>query len=275
MIIDIHSHCFMPNAMAARAIAGMSHAVEGVLWPIGDGTLKNQIDQMEHDGIDMAAMLPIATKPSQHAVLLRNALALRDGAIDVRSRRRIHPFMSVHPQDPELDAHLDEISRLGFRGIKLHPYYQGFALDDPNVWPFFAKLAERGFVIECHCGYDVGYPTRSDACGPMHVAALLRNVPGLIFIAAHLAGCAGYAPHATDELLDSGCYADTSALAYDWMKDEQMRLMRSWPTERLLFGTDFPWVKYDEALRWVKSIRKEEDLDAIFSGNARRLLGLQ
>ena len=264
----------MPNSVASRAIAAMAHSVDGVLWPIGDGTLKNQLDQMEHDWIDMAAMLPIATKPTQHEILLRNALALRDGSVDARSRWMICPFMSVHPGDPEIDAHLDEISSLGFRGIKVHPYYQDFALDDPDVWPFFRKLADRGFVIECHCGYDVGYPNRHDACGPKEIAILLRNVPGLTFIAAHLAGCAGYEPHSTDELLDLGCYADTSALPYDWMKDEQMRLMRSWPTERLLFGTDFPWVKYDEAIRWVTSIRKPEDLDAIFSGNAKRLLGI-
>lgn len=274
MIIDVHSHCFMPNSTAKRAIAAMARAVHGELWPIGDGTLKNQLDQMEHDGIDMACMLPIATKPTQHDVLLRNALALRDGSIDERSRWKIHPFMSVHPADPELDRHLDEIASLGFRGIKVHPYYQEFALDDPKSWPFFEKIAARGFVVECHCGFDVGYPSRSDACGPCEVAILLRNVPGLKFIAAHLAGCAGYAPHATDELLELGCYADTSALSRDWMKDEQMRLLRSWPTERLLFGTDFPWVKYDEAVRWVTSIRKSEDLDAIFSGNARRLLGM-
>ena len=37
---------------------------------------------------------------------------------------------------------------------------------------------------------------------------------------------------------------------------------------------DIPWVKYDEAVRWVSSIRKPEDLDAIVSGNARRLLGI-
>ncbi len=274
MIIDIHSHCFIPDAIAARAIAGMARVVDGVLWPVGDGSLRNQLDQLDHDGIDMACMLPIATKPTQHDVILRNALALRDGSIDPRSRRKIHPFMSAHPADPDLDRHLDEIQALGFRGVKVHPYYQGYALDDPEVWPFFRKLADRGFVVECHCGYDVGYPGRCDACGPREIAALLRNVPGLVFIAAHLAGCAGFPPHSTDELLELGCYADTSALSRDWMKDEQMRILRSWPTERLLFGTDFPWVKYDEAVRWVRSVRKEEDWEAVFGGNARRLLGL-
>lgn len=274
MIIDFHAHCFIPDAVAARAISGMSKAVEGVLWPTGDGTLKNLVDNMAHDGVDMAVMLPIATKPSHHDVILRNALAIRDGAMGDRPRRAIVPFASAHPLDPALDAHLNELVRHGIRGVKVHPYYQGFSLDDPGVWPFFRKIAARGLVVQCHCGYDVGYPARSDACGPREVAALLRNVEGLVFVAAHLGGCAGHAPHATDELIDLGCYADTSTLPRDWMKDEQMRLLRSWPTERLLFGTDAPWVVHSEALRWIRSVREPGDLDAIFGGNARRLLGL-
>ena len=58
----------------------------------------------------------------------------------------------------------------------------------------------------------------------------------------------------------------------DWMRDEEMRLCRSWPTERLLFGTDFPWNVCSEAMAWVKSVRERSDWDAIFGGNARRLL---
>lgn len=255
-------------------MSGLCRMTGGALWPVGDGTLENQLDQMDRDGIDVAVMLPISTKPSQHSVLLKNALSIRDGSRGERAKRKIHPFMSAHPRDPDIDAHLDEIAALGFRGIKLHPYYQDFSLDDPAVWPFFEKLAARGLAVSCHCGYDIGYPGRYDACGPREIAELLRHVPGLVFVAAHFAGCEGFAPHATDVLMELGCYADTSALARDWMKDEQMRLMRSWPTERLLFGTDFPWVKYSEAVRWVKSIRKEEDWEAILGGNARRLLGI-
>ena len=76
------------------------------------------------------------------------------------------------------------------------------------------------------------------------------------------------------ELLDLGCYIDTSALHRDWHKDEEVRLLRGWPTERILFATDFPWVNYSEAIRWVKSVRDEKDWDALFAGNARRLLGV-
>ena len=56
--------------------------------------------------------------------------------------------------------------------------------------------------------------------------------------------------------------------------DEEMRLLRSWPTDRLLFATDFPWVHYPEAVAWVKSVRVPEDWPAVFGGNACRLLGI-
>lgn len=255
-------------------MSGMAKAVEGILWPAADGTLANHLDHMLLDGVDRAVHLPIATKPTQYPILLRLAQGMRDGEYGERAAHMIVPFLSVHPGDREWEAHLEEVAALGFRGIKVHPYYQNFSLADPRVWPFFRKVASLGLVVECHAGFDVGYPDRLDACGPAEIAALLKNVKGLIFVAAHLAGCAGFAPHATDELLDLGCYCDTSGLARDWMKDEQTRICRSWPTERLLFATDFPWVKSSEAIRWVKSVRAPEDWDAIFSANARRLLGI-
>lgn len=274
MTIDFHSHSFVPDAVAHRAVGAMARAVEGVITPTGDGTVSNQLDQMERDGVDRAVMLPIATKPTQHAVILRNAIAIRDGSVDSRSSSMLVPFMSVHPSDPQLEAHVREIASLGFRGVKVHPYYQNFSLSDPSVWPMFRLLAGYGLVVVSHCGYDVGYPGRYDACGPRDVATLLRNVPGLVFVAAHLGGCLGFEPHATDELVDLGCYADTSALMKDRMRDEQMRLCRSWPTERLLFGTDSPWGVASEAIGWVKSVRDRKDWEAVFGGNAERLLGI-
>lgn len=274
MIIDFHSHLFMPEAVAERAIAGMSHAVEGMLTVDSDGTLPSMLDHMQHDGVDMAVMLPIATKPTQHDIIIKNALAIRDGECGERAQRMILPFASVHPFDPDLAPHIDEIARLGFRGVKIHPYYQNFSLADPAVWPMFRMIAAHDLVVVSHCGFDVGYPERFDACGPAETITLLKNIPGLKFVAAHLGGCAGFAPHATDELVDLGCWTDTSALARNWYRDEEMRLLRSWPTERLLFGTDFPWAVYSEAIRWVSTFRKHEDLGAIFSGNARSLLGI-
>lgn len=273
MIIDFHSHNF-PVSVAARAIAGMSRAVEGRLWPVGDGTLENQLDHMEAAGVDKAVMLPVATKPSQFDVILETALAIRDGALGARARERIVPFAAVHPADPRWSEHLETIAAHGLKGVKVHPYYQDFSLSDPSLWPFFGKIADLGLLVQCHCGYDIGYPGRYDACAPSDAVALLKNVRPLRFVAAHLGGCYGHPARAVDGLLECGAYIDTSALHFNWHKDEEMRLLRSWPRERILFATDFPWEHYPEAIGWVKSVRAREDLPLLLGGNAAGLLGI-
>ena len=274
MIIDVHSHNFA-DAIAARAMNGMCRMTEGLLWAVGDGTLANHLDHLDLAGVDKAVLCPIATKPNQFDVVERRSVAIRDGAFGERARRRIIPFGSVHPLDPQVMEHLERIAADGLKGVKFHCYYQEFSLADKELWPVFAKIADLGLVCQCHCGADVSWRDLRGLCGPREIALLLRNVPGLRFIAAHLGGCDGYPPHATDELLPfEDCYIDTSALHRCWHRDEQMRTLRSWPRHRILFGTDFPWVHYPEAIAWVRSVRDPADRDALFGGNACRLLGL-
>ena len=273
MIIDVHSHDFV-DSIAARAMAGMCKMTEGVLWAAGDGTLTGHLDALELAGVDHAVMCPIATKPSQFDVILARSKAILSGELGERARRRLIPFGSVHPRDPDVMRHLEQIAEAGIRGVKFHSYYQDFSLADPSVWPMFAKIAELGLVVECHSGGDVSWRDVRGMCGPEEIERLMKNVRGLKFVAVHLGGCEGYPPHATDRLLECGCYVDTSSLHATWFQDEQMRILRSWPRDRILFGTDFPWVHYPEAIAWVKSVRDSADWDDLFANNARRLLGL-
>lgn len=255
-------------------MAGMCKALDGILTPSGDGTLANHLDHLDLAGVDKAVMCPIATKPGQFDIIQRRSVAILSGEAGARAQQKLIPFGSVHPLDPNWSAHLDEIAAAGLKGVKFHPYYQNFSLADPAVWPMFRKIADLGLVVQTHAGRDLGYPGRRDACGPTECAVLLRQVPDLKLIVAHLGGCAGYPSHATDVLLELGAYIDTSAIASCWHKDEEMRLLRSWPRDRILFATDFPWTHYPESLAWVKSVRAPEDLPALLGGNAARLLGL-
>ena len=128
MVVDVHSHDF-PDAIAPRAMAGMCRETDGVLWPVGDGTLANHLDHMEHSGVDRAVLCPIATKPSQFEVIFHRALAIRDGMFGERARRMIVPFASVHPDDPDIKGHLKSIADAGIKGVKIHSYYQDFFWD--------------------------------------------------------------------------------------------------------------------------------------------------
>jgi len=276
MVIDFHTHNF-PDHLARRAIDGMLAHLNGVLAPVGDGTLARQLADMARAGVDRAVMCPIATRPEQADVILRRACAIRDGAEGTEAAARIIPFASVHPSDPGLLRHLKAIVRAGIRGIKLHPYYQRFALQDPAMVPFFAAVRAAGLVVVCHCGQDPGFPAQRIDCGPAEIAALLRAVPGLAprFVAAHLGGFVGAAAGAVDELLDLGCWLDTAVLAADLEKPEPRRLLATWPAERLLFATDYYWTDERQLIDWVTSLRGDSaDREAIFHANAERLLAL-
>lgn len=274
MIIDVHSHDF-PDGIAARAMNGMCRMTDGKLWPCGDGTLKNHLDLMELSGVDKAVSCPIATRPDMFEGLFRRAVGIRDGEYGARAQRMIVPFASVHPLDSQVLVHLETIAKAGLKGVKFHCYYQDFSLADRALWPVFAKIADLGLVVQCHCGVDVSWAALKGLCGPREIEMLLKNVRGLKFIAAHLGGCDGYPSHATDGLLETGCYIDTSVLHRRWHYDEPMRLLRSWPRERILFGTDSPWEHYPEAIRWVKSVRVPAEWNALLGDNAARLLGLR
>lgn len=273
-IIDVHSHNF-PDRLAQRAVDSLCRKTESFLWPAADGTMENHLDHLEAAGVDMAVLCQVSTRPGQSEAFLRTAEAIMSGRMGERARRRLIPFGSIHPADPDAVKHLKAFAAAGVKGVKLHPYYQSFSLADSSLWPLFGKIADLGLTVECHAGDDLGYPGTTGVAGPGEIAKLLRNVPGLKFIAAHLGGCEGSPAHATDEIRDLGCYIDTSALHKDWHKDEQVRILRTWPRDRIMFATDFPWVYYPEAIRWVRSVREREDWQLVFSKNAKRLMGLE
>lgn len=271
MIIDFHSHDF-PASVAPRAMRTMCRQTEGILWPSGDGTMEGHLDAMEYAGVDKAVLCQIATKPGQWEFILRRSEAIMSGELGPRAQRMLIPFGSIHPKDPDFAVHLEAFAAAGIRGIKFHPYYQGFSLTDPDVWPIFSKIADLGLVVECHSGGDVSWNELRGMCGPDEIVKLLKNIRPLRFVAAHLGGCFRYGPHATDALLESGAYVDTSSLAFRWYYDEEIRLLRSWPRDRILFATDFPWVHYPEAIAHVRSVRDCADWDMLFSGNALDIL---
>ncbi len=272
MIIDFHTHNF-PDKIAARAIEGMCIKLEGRIVPYGDGTLGRQVEDMKRDGIDYAVMCPIATKPEQADIILQRALEIREGRYGGDAAKCIIPLASLHPKDTDLDRHIQAIVDAKIPGIKIHPNYQDFTLDDPDVVPFFAALHDAGLFVQSHCGLDLGFLDARMCSGPNEIVKLLKAVPGLKFVAAHLGGTQGNPDYCTDQLLDfENVFIDTATLVQDREKAESIRVIESWPAERILFATDYPWSRQKDLVEWVKLHRPDpEEQEKIFSKNALKL----
>lgn len=261
MVIDIHAHAF-PDALAARAIPALE--AEGNCKAALDGTIASLLRSMDEAGIDRSVVLSIATKPDQASAILRWSEAIRSD--------RLEPFPSVHPADPHAAARVGEIARAGFRGIKLHPYYQGFDLDEERLAPIYGAMEEAGLILLCHTGFDMAFP-RDRKADPARITRVVERFPGLSFVVTHLGAWEDW-DEVEARLLGRPVYMETSYSLPYMPPARAVSMMTRHGMDRVLFGSDSPWAGQREALAELRALGLDaESLAKVEGGNARRLLG--
>ena len=274
MRIDFHAHAF-PDALAPRAIA----ALEAELLEEGaqarfDGKLGTLIEQLRQHHLDAAVVCSIATKPSQFDPILKWSQAIRDGAFGAEPARRIIPLLSVHPADPDWRKHIEQTAAAGFKGLKIHPYYQNFILDSPEMLDYLRCARDQGLLVVSHTGFDIAFP-RERICDPARVARVASELPDLDFVATHLGGWEDW--DEVERHLTGRPITMEISYAFGRLPDSRIRdLLLRHPAERLLLGSDWPWNSHAEVLpRLMQLALPPERLDALLGGNAARLLQLQ
>ncbi len=258
--IDFHTHAF-PDQIAATAIPALEK--KGNVKAYLNGTVTDLLRSMDQAGIEQSVVCSIATRPEQFQPIL-------DWSASIRSPR-IVPLPSVHPMDPDRIKQLQQIRDMGFVGLKLHPYYQDFFLDDPELLEFYAEIKELGLLLVMHTGYDIGYP-RIRRANPERILNLLQMVPGLRLITTHLGGWDEWAD--VRELLTGLPIYMEISFALDFLDQIRLRdLIESHPPEYILFGTDSPWADQITTLKMLAKLGLPDDLyERIVRENAKALL---
>jgi len=266
MIIDIHAHAF-PDALAKRALDSLLSLSEGKFPLYTDATAHGLLEYMDKCGIDKSVLQPIVTKEKQ-------LVPLNEWAISLKSDRII-PFGGIHPFVSDYKAAIDYVYSLGLRGLKLHPEYQNFIVDDPKLLPVYDYALSRGMTILFHAGYDPAFkpPFRSSA---KQFSNILDAMRGGTIILAHMGG------HGDGEWIETerylagrNVYFDTSMGFVYRPMEVFLRFVENHGADKILFGTDSPWSDAAEEIRLLKEAPvTDEQRELIFSGNALRLLGL-
>ncbi|HAK95468.1 MAG TPA: amidohydrolase [Planctomycetes bacterium] len=260
-IIDFHTHAF-PDKVAARAIPALER--EAGIKAVLDGTLSALLGSMDAAGIERSLVMSIATRPEQFDSIMAWSRAI--------ASERIVPLPSIHPADPLARERAAAVAAAGFKGVKLHPFYQDFSLDDPAALPLMEALAAHGLFCVCHTGFDIAFP-RVRRCDPAMVAALAARVPGLVFVATHLGGWYDW-EEVERHLLGTPVYMDISFTLGHLAERNVARMLRAHPADYLLFGTDSPWQDQRVACEGVRALGLGKSLEErLFHANAARLLG--
>ncbi len=262
MIIDFHTHCF-PERIANKAINTLS-SCSGAEVAHHEGSDASLAATIKSFGADMAVVLNIATNPRQQK-------SVNDYAIRINAQNGLIAFGSVHPESPDALDELERLHAAGIKGIKLHPDYQHFFVDEERLFPIYDKAAELGLITIFHAGVDIGIPDPVH-CTPQTLASVLPRFKGAPVVAAHFGGYMKR-DQTMQHLIGKDVYFDTS-YSYSrfpplWAKE----IIEKHGAKKILLGSDMPWSRTDYEINYIKSLGLgEEDLDLILGGNAQRLL---
>jgi hypothetical protein len=180
------------------------------------------------------------------------------------------PFGSVNPKFPDWE---DDLRRCAeehqMPGIRLHPNYHGYKLDDPDFTKLLRLAAERGLIVQFVAIMEdrrMMHPhLQVEPTDLKPLAEVVKKTPGLRLELLSLKG----AP--PSDLLKAGDVCMEMAMI-EGVGGVGALLSRV-PADRVLFGSHAPLFYFESALLKLKeSPLTEDQLRAIRCDNARRLL---
>ena len=262
-IIDIHTHVF-PDELAERAVkqlAGRSGETACL-----DGTVAGLEESMRRNGIEFGVTQPVSTKASQVA-------SINSFAIELNGRSALISFGTLYPDYEGNVAEIGRLKKAGIKGVKFHPDYQMFFVDEERMFPLYRQMADAGLIAFFHAGVDIGLPPPVH-CPPDRLAKVLDRVPDLTVIAAHFGGFKMW-DDVDKYLIGRDLCLDTSyTLAY-LPAERLVKMARRHGVEKILFGSDSPWADQGEEIKLhAESGLTDSELQAVFYENAIRLLKL-
>jgi len=256
-IIDVHTHVF-PEKVAAKAVAATGEYYGVQMYR--SGTVDDLLESGSRIGVTKYIIHSSAT-------IARQVRAINDYIFSVQaSHPELIGFATLHPGLEDVQGEVDRIIGMGLRGIKLHPEFQNFAIDDEDMIPIY-KAAEGRLPILFHMG-----DANRDSSSPVRLARIIDKFPELVVIAAHFGGY-----HMWDlscrYLVGKRIYMDTSSSLAYISPEKATYMIRKHGADKMLFGSDYPmWDHKEELERFLRLQLTEDERRAVLFNNANRLL---
>ncbi|MEL4105484.1 amidohydrolase family protein [Oscillospiraceae bacterium WX1] len=260
-IIDAHAHIFPPKIEAAATMAiqkfydmpSMRHA----------GSPEALMASGRKAGVEKYLVFSTATTKDQ-------VKSVNDFIIaSCRAHQEFLGVGTIHADFTDFEEELVRISGFGLRGIKIHPDFQRFDVDDARLFPVYAFLERAGMFVITHAG-DRRYPYSH----PDKIARVALAFPKLRIIAAHFGGWTMWA-RAREMLALPNVYVDTSSTLGFTKADDVLEGLQAFDETHIFFGTDFPmWDHEEEIGRLLALNLPERTLERIFYENFAAFYGL-
>lgn len=195
-------------------------------------------------------------------------------------------FGTIDFSKENLGEQAEEIYQLGLSGIKMHPAFQKFKIDDDRACQVYEVAQKRGLSISFHTG--IHWHRIADYNTLLYDEVAYR-FPELKICMEHVGGYSFF-NEAVAVMLNNGqnVYAGLTSVfdrgqnKYWYLGEEKVKDL-IWLTgiDRCVFGLDFPYngvEKVQEAIQCMKNTLDglglgEEEAAKVFGGNLLRMIG--
>ncbi|MFZ2539423.1 MAG: amidohydrolase family protein [Oscillospiraceae bacterium] len=251
-IIDAHAHIF-PAKIADKAVTsiGKFYGIEMDHAGVSDALIKSG----RAINIEKYLVCSTATKPEQ-------VVPINDFIFDeCQKHQEFIGFATLHPDMENLDEEVERILQRGFKGIKLHPDFQQFNIDDQKAFEIYKRVQGK-LAILFHTGDD-----RLEFSKPKRLARVSDKFPDLRCIAAHFGGYKCW--DEAYEVYDSkNIFMDTSSSLFSMSREQALKFIDKFGVEQFFFGSDFPMWRHEVELKRIESLELDKvSLEKILYGN--------
>lgn len=259
-IINAHAHIY-PEKIAAKATEAIG-AFYDIEMENSTGTAQKLVEDGERIGTTKYVVHSVATTARQ--VRSINEFIQKE----ISQHNEFIGFMTLHQElsYEEIEKEVDWCIKNGFKGVKLHPDFQKFYIDEPRAEKFYRVIGDK-LPILFHIGDD-----RFDFSSPERLIKIAKKYPKTNFIAAHFGGYRCWDEAYKYKGLKNVYFDTCSSLAFI-SKEKAKQIIQTLGADRFFFATDFPmWDSVLEYERFCKIDLAEEDRKKIFSTNLKKLL---
>ena len=261
-IIDFHCHVFPPKiAEKATRHVGDYYGLE----MHGDGTAKTLVSSAEKDGISPRFLIhSSATKPQQ-------VETVNDFVSEIsKDKNCFIGFGTMHKDYENPAQEIARIKKLGLQGLKLHPDFQSFFIDDEVMLKVYEIAEKENLPLLFHVG-----DKNTDFSTPARLSRVADMFPKLKIIAAHMGGYSAWEEAVEHLYQKNNVWVDTSSTTVTLSHKEVSELIHLKGADKVLFGSDYPIQTTSEAAMDVMQFDlTQKEREMIFAKNAIELLGL-
>jgi predicted TIM-barrel fold metal-dependent hydrolase len=216
---------------------------------------------------------------SYEALLMRDVAGVNIRLADACGKHGpnfLVPFGTVNPKEPDWQ---DDVRRCAevhkMPGIRLHPNYHGYALDDPVAAELLTLAASHKLVVQIALMMEdtrVQFPLMQvPTVNPAPLVDLMKGMPDLhleLLNAGYSGG--GETGHMKELGQLENVYFD---IAHQEGVGGVARLIKQTSASRVLFGSNFPFFYFESSLLKVREAGlTKEETHAVMDGNAQTFL---